>query len=84
MTFTADFSIPIPGTGFTNAVQVASSPITIAANEVVFVDVDTGSSANLTPQIANIGAFVNTANRFIIAARFGTDLYLQDRLISIS
>ena len=84
MTFTADFSIPIPGTGFTNAIQVASSPIIIAANEVVFVDVDTGSSANLTPQIANIGAFVNTANRFIIAARFGTDLYLQDRLISIS
>lgn len=83
MSFTADFSIPIPGTGFTNAIQVASSPITIAENEVVYVDVDTGSSAVLTPTVVNIGSFTNVANRFIIAARFNGELYIQDRLIAI-
>jgi len=77
LTFTSDAFVSVPGlNNVRNTIPTSESPITLAANEVAYVDLNrtTGAAANLTVNTANINALTLTQDRIIIARRDGSDI----------
>lgn len=82
LSFTADFTIPVIGTIYTNTILLANSPLILTNGDVAYVDVNIGANANIVPVITSKATFSAANNRFIFARRESDNLYIYDRLVS--